>query len=725
MKIRFAEAAPVWLKDREDVLNQMAGFYAGWTVANAAQPATLRITAADAYRVWVNGHHAGYGPARTAHGYARVDEWPLARWLQAGRNHLAIEVLSHGIDSYVYASQTPFLQAELLCGSQVLAATPAGFTAFILPERVQKVERFSKQRPFTEAYALTPDCHAWREGMQPPDSVPCGTMPERKLLPRHVLLPDFRCVGPVQVIAQGPVRQRIPPAEPFRSAARDAVGKQIGGYPVHELEFDLTQALQNLVFIDDPPAAREIPRTVAAGEQALYDFGRVQGGFVGIHLHCETRTRIFMIFDEIKQRDEPFVLGVGALTLALSPGSHTFESFSPYSLRYLRVFSVEAPVQISSIYVREYAHPRCDATTYTGRSPVLQEVFAAGRQTFRTNSIDLFTDCPSRERGGYPCDAWFTAMAERVLTGESRVERNFLENYFLPEGFPGLPEGMVPHCYPSDTLGKRAYIPNWALWLVLELTDYCQRTRDSALQALAEPRIKALFAWFARHHNELGMLEDLPGWIFVEWSPANSLTDGVNHPTNMLYALCLDAAAALYARPDWAAQATALRQVIRETSWDGRWFADQSLRRNGTLQRTEPRTETCQYHALWMGIASDEQTAGVWPRLRDNWGPLRGLHMVPDGNVNAWCLEYDPGIPPRPDDRELAPAGLLYGLLLRFDLLQRYGERTKLLDELGALFGPQARQTGTLWEHAKPFSSCNHGFASCACAYIASLDVGR
>ena len=26
--------------------------------------------------------------------------------------------------------------------------------------------------------------------------------------------------------------------------------------------------------------------------------------------------------------------------------------------------------------------------------------------------MDLFTDCLSRERGAYPCDAWFTARAE-------------------------------------------------------------------------------------------------------------------------------------------------------------------------------------------------------------------------------------------------------------------------------------------------------------------------
>lgn len=84
----------------------------------------------------------------------------------------------------------------------------------------------------------------------------------------------------------------------------------------------------------------------------------------------------------------------------------------------------------------------------------------------------------------------------------------------------------------------------------------------------------------------------------------------------------------------------------------------------------------------------------------------------------GWDYYYEEGASPRPDDHELAPAGLLYGLMLRFDLLQRYGERGILREEVCRVFGPQAEQTGTLREHRDPTSSCNHGFASCACEYV-------
>jgi alpha-L-rhamnosidase len=91
--VNFERAKPIWPTGRGEVWNLMVGFHARWTPASPDAPVTLRVTGADVYRVWCNGHYVGYGPARTAHGFARVDEWPLDRWVQSDLNHLAIEVL--------------------------------------------------------------------------------------------------------------------------------------------------------------------------------------------------------------------------------------------------------------------------------------------------------------------------------------------------------------------------------------------------------------------------------------------------------------------------------------------------------------------------------------------------------------------------------------------------------------------------------------------------------
>ena len=60
----------------------------------------------------------------------------------------------------------------------------------------------------------------------------------------------------------------------------------------------------------------------------------------------------------------------------------------------------------------------------------MDSIFNAAVETFKQNTLDIYMDCPSRERAGWLCDSFFTARAEHYLTGASTVEKNFLENFF-------------------------------------------------------------------------------------------------------------------------------------------------------------------------------------------------------------------------------------------------------------------------------------------------------
>ena len=57
---------------------------------------TARLTARNFYRLYINGEIIMHGPARTAHGYARVDEIDVTWYLEPGINHIAIEVVAYG-----------------------------------------------------------------------------------------------------------------------------------------------------------------------------------------------------------------------------------------------------------------------------------------------------------------------------------------------------------------------------------------------------------------------------------------------------------------------------------------------------------------------------------------------------------------------------------------------------------------------------------------------------
>ena len=112
--------------------------------------------------------------------------------------------------------------------------------------------------------------------------------------------------------------------------------------------------------------------------------------------------------------------------------------------------------------------------------------------------------------------------------------------------------------------------------------------------------ILKLLDYYRKHENPDGLLEKLPGWVFVEHSIAGSFVQDVSYPVNMLYAGALDSASRLYQLPELAAKAARLRETIRRQSFDGEFFVDNAVRRGGRwdrrgggeLEATTNRTET-------------------------------------------------------------------------------------------------------------------------------------
>ena len=310
-------------------------------------------------------------------------------------------------------------------------------------------------------------------------------------------------------------------------------------------------------------------------------------------------------------------------------------------------------------------------------------------------------DCPSRERAGWLCDSFFTSRVAKDLCGDTRIEQNFFENFRLPPKFGYLPDGMLPMCYPADH-NDGVFIPNWALWFVVELEEYLERSGDRDMVQALRPRVLRLFDYFKKFRNEDGLLEKLESWVFVEWSAANSFVQDVNYPSNMLYAKALDAAGKMYGLSELTDDAERIRDTIRRQSFDGAFFADNARRVNGKLQTTTNRTEVCQYFAFFFDVATPETHSELWQRLRKEFGPQR---------------KQTKAFP------EIHPANAFVGNVLRLELLSRYGLCQQLLDESLAYQLYMADRTGTLWENDGAYASCDHGFASHDGVHVLFRDV--
>ncbi len=386
----------------------------------------------------------------------------------------------------------------------------------------------------------------------------------------------------------------------------------------------------------------------------------------------------------------------------LSPGSYRLETFEPYTLKFMDVTVMNGgEMEIAAPWLRRYINRDASRARFSCSDRDLCNIFEAARATFAQNAVDVFTDCPSRERAGWLCDSYFTARVAQLLCGDTRLEKQFLTNFLAEKRFAPLPEGVFPMCYPGDH-PDGGFIVNWNLWLVLEMEEYLARSGDRELVDAFRPRFQKLFGYLRGFRNSDGLLENEPGWVFVEWSKANDFTKDVNYPSNMLYAEALDAFARMYNDTESAKEAAAVRVTVYRQSWNGMWFRDHAVRNtDGKLKVKDDISETCQYYAFFTHVADFATHSALWQRLIDEFGPSRDAKKI---HPTIW------------------PSNMFIGMYLRFELLSRAGLGEKILSDMSANLAKMAAMTGTLWEHNWPIFSLNHGFASHAAIFL-SRDI--
>jgi alpha-L-rhamnosidase len=697
----FNSAEPVWPAGLQYEMNITTGF-----VTSFEKPASsnllLRLAGSSIYRIFLNGCFIGHGPARAGHGYYRVDEWDLAGKLREGTNVLAIEAAGYNINSYYLLDQPSFIQAEVVSGNRIIAATsPAGndFRAILIDERVQKVPRYSFQRTFTEYYTLEPGYDNWRllqgEGL---NFVECESAGEKALLERRIPYPEFNIIMPKTVVSKGQVKTGIKRERYWRDRAVVDIGENLKGFPEADLELNPAIEIQQMenVTMELAEIAYSQNGNYHLGQDhfMIFDLGVNQTGFIGGEIEVTRGGRLYLTFDEILTDGDVNFSRMGTInsvTYDLQPGTYVIESIEPYTLRYLKAIMTGGECTVNGLYMREYVNPDIKRASFKSSDERINRIFEAGVETFRQNALDIYMDCPSRERAGWLCDSYFMARVEMDLSGNTLIEKNFYENFLLPEEFKFLPEGMLPMCYPADHYNGN-FIPNWAMWFVIQLKEYLERSNDHELVGRLRDRVLGLIGYFEPFKNEDGLLENLERWIFIEWSEANNFVQDVNYPTNMLFAATLEVAGELYGIAELQAEAAAIRETIRKQAFNGDFFVDNAVRdENGILVVTENTTEVCQYYAFFFGTATPQSHPGLWDKLVNEFGPDRRQN-------NPYPMVYF--------------ANAFIGNYLRLELLSRNNLHSQILDESIDFFHYMAERTGTLWENITTHASLNHGFAS-------------
>ncbi|MBQ7907419.1 MAG: hypothetical protein IJ309_05535 [Clostridia bacterium] len=686
-KTAFRCAKAIWPRDLVGQINRTIIFEA---LAPRGKNTVLNITAQSSYQVFINGSFVFHGPARAGHGFFRVDRLHIEKHLTKEKNQICVLVCGYHCDNFYLINQPAFLAAELTDEERCLLPTGTdSWRAYLYEEKLQRVERYAFQRPFCEVYDFS-------------GSMPMSTLGKAPLelcvyeydsyIEREVSYPCLPYEEKKAFIEGGKLEIIHTPRH-FSAWWVDRIGKDCHGFAPDEIDLSLSEFLGKYDLIKKDVA---LDGQLEKDSYITLEMRANLTGLIRVELECYEPTTLLYSFDEVLtdgRVDYTRMDCVNIVGYKLGVGKYTLITAEPYTFKYMNIISVGGRVKINQagLILTEFNDSEIIKRVRDSADPQIKRIYEAAINTFKQNTYDIFMDCPSRERAGWLCDSFFTARVEHLLTKKSVVERSFLSNFVMNPKYPLVPEGMLPMCYPADHTDGN-FIPNWAMWYVIELREYLERTGDRELVLSLKDNVYRLLDYFRGFENERGLLERLKGWIFVEWSECNNLTQDINYPTNMLYSLFKRAIASLYDDPSLILEAESLKQVIRSEARDGLFFCDNAkIDESGRASLTGKQTETCQYYAFYTGVADFITDKELWDTLVNDFGSKRR-------ESNRWESIYF--------------SNAFIGNYLRCDLLKMAGLKDKLEEDIRGYFDYMAKRTGTLWENDSAYASCNHGFAS-------------
>ena len=690
----FENAKQIFIKNRREELNFQAGFKCKFQ-AEKSREYILHITGATLYRVYLNNEFVFYGPARAPHGYIRFDEVKLD--VIDGENTLCVEVAGYNCPSFYTMDIKSFLQAEVFEDGKSVAYTGRDFSAISLDKlREHAVYRYSYQRAFSEVYYLdnTSPLTNWKTEDFAGEEINEYTY-EQTIIPRVFKNPEFKTLDGTNRVKGGRFKHKGD-FNSYEKRQITGLNYEIKGFPRYMIKNDVMSEIHGKYFVDNLADMSE-------NRYTMYDYGKVNTGFITADITAYEDSDVYLIFSEKLKDGQPDsgiyytdVTDVIKYKLSASGKSYELQSFEAYSFKYLTVLVTKGNIKVNSVGICEYSYPDTENTSFETYNDELKLIFNAAKETFRQNTIDCFMDCPGRERAGWLCDSFFTSQAEQIFAGRGVVEEQFLKAFIAAKDIPGLDSRTLPMCYPGENNGV---IEQWVMWYILELEMYLKRRADD----------KEYFKKFCYEHLEYlaefdcgnGLIGKLNGWNFIEWSDANDFVEDsdISYPTNMLYARVLEAVGNIYGDAELNEKAEKIKRLIAEKSFNGEYFCDGAVKKDGGFVNLPDISEACQYYAAFTGVACEDDAK--YAEFFDNFYNVLGYRRKLEGRLP-----------------EVAFANLFIGFTVRFMYLLNAKKYDRLIEEAIEFYGPMAKQTGTLWEQDTPIASLNHGLSSVAAVFI-------
>jgi alpha-L-rhamnosidase len=587
--------------------------------------APARLTADSRYVLWVNGQEVGRGPARSQPYRQRYDSYDLAPHLCVGTNVVAVLVTYYGqaMSFWQPAAAGSNTDAAMVFEAQIGGETlvsddhwrvqrSSGWSLLVgssggegvpveivdarqIPVRWQEGDFDDSE--WQQAPPL-PAIHPASFGETRPPTYPFG-----RLLPRGI--------APL-------VGDRVAPARVLDSSTRK-VPDWTTDHPVPRVTHVLLQDVLR-TYTTELPASFDI----ADGQVQHFsvDFGRIVAGFVELDLDAPAGTVVEMHYREKVFRPELAWKGEDPETGARYVAAGANDRFAALELNGLRYIHLAvhadkpASVTLRRLEVREYLYPRTGRAYFHCDDPGLDALYRAGIRTVQLNSLDSYTDCPTREQRAWVGDAVVHQMVDLATNEDWGLARNYLELSDSPRS-----DGILPMVVASDIEASGGLtIPDWSLSWIHGL--HIQYWHDGDVEAIRRhlPTVERVLRWYTSYLDDRGTIADVPEWNLVDW--ASIFISGRSSILTALWARALIEFAELSEAASNSGSAQWARQLYdsAKAGFDDFWDSNRGVYLDHIVdnQRQSAASQIAQASAIISGLAPQERWSGLVDVMTDS-----------------------------------------------------------------------------------------------------------
>lgn len=549
---------------------------------NVKQPVRflVHVSADNRYRLFVNGRAVGMGPARGDLYNWYFDTYDIGPYLKSGKNTIAALVWNMGTHAPVaqISNQTGFIiqgdgPAEEIVNSnkswKVLKSEAYQPCSTDNGERLHSYMEIGpgdfvdgKRFAWDWEYPAFNDAK-WASAKQITQGVPAGygtdnlwTLAPRSIPPMEEIIQPIQQVRRTSGLKTGPVflaaktALRIPPKSTV-SILLDAE--------------TLTKAYPEL--------------TVSKGKNASIKITYAEA----------------MMDKEGQKGHRDSVAGKtisGNFDVFVADGGNE-RVFRPLWMRTYRYIQLDIKTDKEPLLIQKFqgvysGYPFEMKARFTSNDASLKNIWDVGWHTARMCAGETYFDCPYYEQLQYEADTRIQALISLYVSGDNRLMRKALLDFYHSR----VPEGLTQGRYPSNRL---QIIPTFSLFWVSMMHDYLMLRRDDAFLKQFLPAVQEVLLWYEnRIDPKKNMLGPMTWWNFTDWAEPfpngvpPGATDGNSSTLTLQYVYTLRQAADLYAYfqdENTAKRYRKLADRLQKGCTDA-CFDKQNLRMGDTPQKT-------------------------------------------------------------------------------------------------------------------------------------------